>query len=133
MEIVDPRSQNIMRLEQARLDVDSFFEKSNRKLVEFEYLIQKNKLELEQGADFHSMRDSIQRSALILEERIQEIKFEHQIIVERFEIMNSMLQEVADQVDFNPEIDDKYYRAEDVRNSVVLRDSFYSIPTVSTM
>lgn len=59
VELVDPRSPKILRLEQVKLDIDSFFEKSRQKLVEFDYFVNQNKDSIEKEANFHKMRDQI--------------------------------------------------------------------------
>lgn len=70
IDLVEPSNPNILRIQQFKLDIDNFFQKSKKKLVEFDYFIENNKKRLENSVNFQLLRDTIEKNSLDLDRRL---------------------------------------------------------------
>jgi hypothetical protein len=107
VEIVDARNPEIGRISQFKLDIDNFFRKSKKKLVEFDYFIQDNKREIESQRDFNQLREEIETCSIDLDRKLQDIQYHFQSVVDRFEILHGKLEIMAAKSNLNLEIEDK--------------------------
>lgn len=115
IDLVEPSNPNILRIQQFKLDIDNFFQKSKKKLVEFDYFIENNKKRLENSVNFQLLRDTIEKNSLDLDRRLQDIKFKFQEMVDKFEILYSKLELMAGECALNLEIEDKFVSLDTVR------------------